>query len=113
MLFYLLEISENNQINVCLDFIKDTPSINVKINEFEESIINSTNKIVESLNECIKQSGVSKNNIELIILTGGTTEIPFVKRNILNLFPNAIISEEDKLSSVAQGLVYSMPLKTL
>lgn len=106
-------LSENNQINVCLDFIKDTPNINIKINEFEESIINSTNKIVESLNECIKQSGVSKNNIELIILTGGTTEIPFVKRNILNLFPNAIISEEDKLSSVAQGLVYSMPLKTL
>jgi hypothetical chaperone protein len=62
---------------------------------------------VESLKECIKNAGISKESIDLVILTGGTTEIPFVKRNILSLFPNASISEDDKLSSVAQGLVYS------
>ena len=104
-------LSENNQVNTCLDFLDCKANINIRIKDFEESIINSTNKIVESLKECVKLSGVSKNNIEIIILTGGTTEIPFVKRSILNLFPNAIVSEEDKLSSVAQGLVYSMPLK--
>lgn len=106
-------LSENNQVNTCLDFLDCKANINIRIKDFEESIINSTNKIVESLKECVKLSGVSKNNIEIIILTGGTTEIPFVKRSILNLFPNAIVSEEDKLSSVAQGLVYSMPLKIL
>lgn len=106
-------LSENNQVNTCLDFLDCKANINIRIKDFEESIINNTNKIVESLKECVKLSGVSKNNIEIIILTGGTTEIPFVKRSILNLFPNAIVSEEDKLSSVAQGLVYSMPLKIL
>lgn len=102
-----IALTSYNKISVTLDFLKEESCVNIDINSFEEAIYNNTNKVVESLKECIKNAGMSKESIDLVILTGGTTEIPFVKRNILSLFPNASISEEDKLSSVAQGLVYS------
>ena len=73
------------------------------IDSFESAIYNNTNKVVEALNECLKIAGVTKEQVGLVILTGGTTEIPSVRRRILNIFPEADISEDDKLSSVAQG----------
>jgi hypothetical chaperone protein len=106
-----ISLTYNNRVNIALDFLKNKSLLNIELDKFEEAIVNSTNKVVESLKECIKLAGVSADDINLIILTGGTTEIPYVKQSVLKLFPKASISEENKLSSVAQGLVYSMPLK--
>ena len=89
-----------------MDFLEAESNIDIVKDNFEQAIENTTKKIMESLKECVKQANVSEYNIDLLILTGGTTEIPYIKRSILNMFPNAIISEDDKLSSVAQGLVY-------
>ena len=78
----------------------------VNVRDFEKAIHKTTQKIVSSLNECLTQAQVSKQDIGLIILTGGSTEIPYVKNTILKMFPNATISEDDKMSSVALGLSY-------
>ena len=58
------------------------------------------------MNDCVQEAGVDYDDIELIILTGGSTEIPYIKKEICRLFSKAIISEEGKFSSVSQGLVY-------
>ncbi len=44
--------------------------------------------------------------IELVILTGGTTEIPAIQAEFNRLFPAATLSDSHKLSSVGLGLAY-------
>ena len=102
-----IALTTKKEVNMCLDFLSVESNIYLSKDSFEDAIYNSTNKVVEALNECLKSAGVTKEQVGLLILTGGTTEIPSVRRSILNVFPEADISEDNKLSSVAQGLVYS------
>jgi len=49
---------------------------------------------------------VQKENIDLVILTGGSTEVPLIQSEFKKLFPNAALADENKLSSVGLGLAY-------
>ncbi len=101
-----ISLSNNKRVETLLSFISSKPQIPSEIEDFEDSISKNTSKVVEALNECLKQASINKEDIGLVILTGGSTEIPYVKRTILNIFPNALLSDKDKLSSVASGLAY-------
>jgi hypothetical chaperone protein len=101
-----ISLSNNKRVETLLSFISSKPQISSEIEDFEDSISKNTSKVVEALNECLKQASINKEDIGLVILTGGSTEIPYVKRTILNIFPNALLSDKDKLSSVASGLAY-------
>lgn len=103
-----IRLTTEIELSVSLDFLKDSHEIYLNKTNLETAITLTTEKIVKSLEECIKQAKVTRENVEVIILTGGTTEIPFVKNSIIKLFPNAIISEDNKLSSVATGLSYDV-----
>ena len=54
----------------------------------------------------VLEAGTSADKIELIILTGGSTEIPHVRQVLCAHFPQAEISSENKMSSVGLGLAY-------
>ena len=45
-------------------------------------------------------------DIDLVILTGGSTQIPYVSTIVRNTFPNAILSDSNKMASVGLGLAY-------
>jgi hypothetical chaperone protein len=49
-------------------------------------------------------AGVKKDEVALIILTGGGTAIPLVQHITRQIFPNADISDGNRLSSVGFGL---------
>ena len=101
-----IELSSKNNVETSLDFLSRSPLVVSSNNDFILSIKKDVNAIVESLSECLKQAQVYAHNIEMIILTGGSTEIPYIRNSISNMFPNALISDENKLSSVAIGLSY-------
>ncbi len=101
-----IKLSNMDEVVTSLDFLSKKPVVDSNIKDFENAIANNTAKIVNSLNECVKEAKINNNDIKLLILTGGSTEIPYIKNTILKLFPNAKISEDNKLSSVAMGLSY-------
>ena len=90
-----------------LYFLEKPQLINIYKVDFEESIKKDTQKIINAMTECLKDAAVSYNDIELIILTGGSTEIPYIKKEICKLFANAEVSEGGKFSSVSSGLGYT------
>jgi hypothetical chaperone protein len=51
-------------------------------------------------------AAVDSKDIQLIVLTGGSTEIPYVRNVLSGIFQNAKISSENKLSSVGLGLAF-------
>lgn len=101
-----IQLTEHDDIDITLKFISDNPKINVHRNEFEESMQYNMGIISQSLDECISQSQIKPENIQMVILTGGSTEIPALQNMVKEYFPNAKISQENKLSSVGLGLAY-------
>lgn len=101
-----IELSDNKVIKSCLDFLSRMPEIEIDLESFEDAINNDVRKISIALEDCLKASSVSYSEIELVILTGGSTEIPYIKRKIKQLFPFAVLSDARKFSSVATGLAY-------
>jgi hypothetical chaperone protein len=88
------------------DFLEDGLTIGVDRKQFENAIEKQVQKITVAATECIKRAGVKENNIDLVILTGGSTEVPLVQSVFKKMFPSAAVADENKLSSVGLGLAY-------
>lgn len=101
-----MALTTKENIRVHLDFMPDFPLLNIARKQFEEVIENNLNKITNSINECVLNAQIKHNDIQMIILTGGSTEIPIIQQKVKALFPHAIISQGNKLSSVGLGLAF-------
>jgi hypothetical chaperone protein len=89
------------------NFIEPNFSVTVGRKQFEEAIGEEVEKIKAAASECIRQAGISRQAIELIILTGGSTEVPLIQESFRALFAKATLVDENKLSSVGLGLGYA------
>jgi hypothetical chaperone protein len=92
-------------------FLEDGFTIAVTRKQFEDTILHSVKKISEAAVECLQKAGVKQQDIDLVILTGGSTEIPIVQSAFKALFPHAEVADENKLSSVGLGLAYDSQKK--
>ncbi|GAB3969342.1 Hsp70 family protein [Spirosoma terrae] len=101
-----IALSTQEAYNARFDFIEPDFSIEIERTLFEQSIDGEIEKIMESARQCLREAGIQKEAIELVILTGGTTEVRTVQMAFRQLFPNAAIADENKLSSVGLGLAY-------
>lgn len=93
------------------DLIERDLSVDVTKKQLEEAIHGHVDKIVSTASECLKSAGIVNRDIELVILTGGSTEVPLVQRAFKAMFPNAALADENKLFSVGLGLAYDSQKK--
>lgn len=101
-----IALSAQDNYAVALDFLSDSPIIEINRDAFEESIKSDMEKIEKSVHECIANAGIKNTDIELVILTGGSTEIPYICRAMQSYFPNAELSSTNRMASVGLGLAY-------
>jgi hypothetical chaperone protein len=94
-----------------LDFLAEGCTVETSKTAFEETITDEIEQIAASATSCVQEAGAQLNDIELIVLTGGSTEIPAVQRRFRKLFPNAEVSDSSKLDSVGVGLAYDSQRK--
>jgi hypothetical chaperone protein len=66
----------------------------------------SKKKIFKCISECLSDASLEKDDIDLVILTGGSTELPLIKSMVHGMFPSAVISQGNKMDSVGLGLAY-------
>jgi hypothetical chaperone protein len=95
------------------DFLEQGMTITVDRKQFEDAIERELQKISMAAKDCLKKAGVCQESIQLVILTGGSTEIPLVQSAFKKLFPQAAVADENKLSSVGLGLAYDARKKFL
>lgn len=74
--------------------------------DFETAISKDVDKVFTSIAECLSLAGIKEKQIDLIILTGGSTELPMINLMVQKMFPHAQISQGNKLDSVGLGLAY-------
>ena len=101
-----IDLTSAENLNMKLDFISGCPQIEVTKTDFEDGITDNINRIFKQISECLKLAQTEPEKIELIVLTGGSTQIKLIQNLISVRFPNALISQEDKFSSVSTGLAY-------
>jgi len=101
-----IALTDHEVHKATLDFIEAGFFIPVERNVFEEAIREEVEKISASARQCLQEAGISNKAIELVILTGGSTEVHSIQAEFKRLFPKAAIADENKLSSVGLGLAY-------
>lgn len=111
---YLLNTVEETKINLTTQEHL-TPTFNalhipltfdVSRLEFEKIVLGEIEKINAALHEVLAQASLRPNQVELLILTGGTCEIPLVARTLRAAFPQAQMTDTQKMASVGLGLTY-------
>ncbi len=101
-----MRLSTDDAVRILLDFLTDAPQIDTTRAAFESAIGADIEKIEHAITECLNTANVRDGDIELVILTGGSTEIPYINQIVQRRFPHATISATDKMSSVGMGLAY-------
>ena len=101
-----IALTSQNEYKAVFDFMENGFFIDIQRSQFEEAIRHEVEKISGAAILCLREAQVSKNDIELVILTGGSTEVPLIQSEFRSLFPNAALADENKLSSVGLGLAY-------
>lgn len=91
---------------VSLNFIEDALALEITRDEFNAAILKQIERISTSIAECLALAQMETQHVQMVILTGGTTEVPLLKEVIIETFPFATLSQENKLSSVGLGLGY-------
>lgn len=99
-------LTESDRYVANLDFLDQDLRIDVLREDFNSAITTKTERIVQSARECLQSAGITPESIGLVIMTGGSTEIPLIQERFRELFTQAEWSEENKLSSVGLGLAF-------
>jgi hypothetical chaperone protein len=93
------------------DFIEEGLRVYVQRTLFEQAIQSYIHRIAKSAAQCLQLAQIKASDIDLVILTGGSTEVPVVQAEFKKLFPAAAVADDNKLSSVGLGLAYDSKYK--
>ena len=64
----------------------------------------SLERIAVTIGETLKRAGVGPQDIDSLILTGGSTLVPVIVARLRAMFPDAALVRTDVLGSVGLGL---------
>lgn len=99
-----INLSSCERTTADLSFIEAGLQSHADRAQFEDSLHGSLESIQTTINDCIMMAGVKADDVALVILTGGGTAIPLIQKITRRIFPQAGISDGNRLSSVGFGL---------
>jgi hypothetical chaperone protein len=99
-----INLSSSERALADLSFIEAGLQSECSRNQFEHSLSGNLASIMDTINACVLQAGITTEAIGLVILTGGGTAIPIIQKLMHQLFPEAEIADGNRLSSVGFGL---------
>lgn len=103
-------LSKESSITVELDDLGEDDqgreiytSFEMTIDELEEAVADLVEKTVRLVNDTIDASGIEKTKISTIVLVGGPTQLPFIRRRLEESTGIHVDSSVDPLTVVAKG----------
>lgn len=78
----------------------------IEVREFESLIKPVIDKIENSIIQCLNLAEVKPSEINRVLLTGGSSQVPLMDRTISEMFGEGKIRRPDFFSSIATGLGY-------
>lgn len=77
------------------------------IKEFENAIAAVAENIEKAIEDCLAAASLTAENIDRVLLTGGTSQVPLLDRSVVKIFGAGKTHRPDYFSSVAAGLGYA------
>ncbi|EGR32660.1 hypothetical protein IMG5_075250 [Ichthyophthirius multifiliis] len=98
-----IELSQKSQSEINLPYIYNQVHFSciIKRNEFEKLIEDLVKKTMNCVQKCIKDSGFQIQNIDEVLLVGGSSRIPIVQKKITEFFqknPNKSINPDEAVA---------------
>jgi len=93
------ELSYNNSYSIKINNI----DLSITKTKFEELIQSIVDKTINCCDNALQDSGLKKENIETIVMVGGSTKIPFVKNSVSNFFQKQVNDSINPDEVVALG----------
>ncbi|MCB1517111.1 MAG: Hsp70 family protein [Hyphomicrobiaceae bacterium] len=89
-----------------MEFVRDEIALRARINrdQFDSAIAPAADRIPQAIKDALRLAGLQAGAIETLIMTGGSTQIPYVRKSLDRAFPGARFVETDAFGSVGIGL---------
>jgi len=98
-------LSENKQTVIKFKPLDLQEKLSIK--QFERMISQTVQNIEASIEAALKTAAVKAADINRVILTGGTSQVPLINDSVIKIFGAEKILRPDYFSSVATGLGYA------
>ena len=102
-------LSESKSAEIYLDnFVKDKPfKFTLSRNYFEELNKDLFSRLLNPVKDALEKAKLTPQDINLVLLVGGSTRIPKIKEILEKFFPDQLICESDNQEyAVSQGSAY-------
>lgn len=101
-----LKIALTTQAETLFEFAKPEVRLSAMItkDQFDRAIAEKAEKISTTIEEMLRQAGVNAEQVQTVMMTGGSTQIPFVRSALDTAFPAARFVQTDAFGSVGTGL---------
>ena len=99
-----IDLAQHAAATLAPDYIDPPLEIAMLPEDLESVSVDLCASIIASIRKCIADAGVNAEDIQTLLLTGGTTAIPFVRDLCCREVPRARMVEQDLFGSVALGL---------
>ncbi|MFS4458504.1 Hsp70 family protein [Bdellovibrio sp. HCB2-146] len=95
------------------DFSFDYPGVEIhekfSVSQFIEWAMQTKEKIFASLDACLASANVQPEQVDLVCLTGGTGQVPFIRQEFEKRFGKERLQTQSHFHSVLSGLVEYIP----
>jgi len=100
------KIDLTDRDDAALNFVTDTVSLHQIItrDDLDAAIMHEAARIPATISKALKDAGLDASDIQTLIMTGGSTQIPTVRNSFNQMFANAHFVETDAFGSVGLGL---------
>ena len=105
-----IELSQQEKINIEVDNIGNDNdgkeiylSFNITRKQFEDTIKAQVSETIKLSQKSLKDAGVKNSSINKIILIGGSTQIPFIRKALEKELGIKIDATQDPLTAVSRG----------
>ncbi|MBI4996743.1 MAG: Hsp70 family protein [Rhodocyclales bacterium] len=99
-----IALSDRDRARMELPYVEADLAIELSRVGFESATAGETQKIADSIRECLRQAGVGRDAITTLFLTGGTSAVPSVRAACEAIVPGARVVAGDRFGSVGIGL---------
>jgi hypothetical chaperone protein len=79
------------------------------VKQFIDWSMNTKEKIFASLDSCLASANITPDQVDLVCLTGGTGQVPFIRQEFEKRFGKERLQTQSHFHSVLSGLVEYIP----
>lgn len=100
-----IDLSDALQTQISLEFLEKDLKSGMTRADLEASLQSGVERVQKTVQDTLQKAQTRAEDITAVFLTGGSTNVPYVRNELTSLVPNARIVAGDAFGSVGTGLV--------